>query len=146
MEWFPIVFAVVSLVFAVTLGAFILLSECLDCKKRHRFDVDNDIRSTTQEQIPTEPSTLYARPREATQHDQETSSVPTEENDKSVSIMAWSGVTCVYTGKQGQPDVCVLENCYGSLRQGEVTAIMGPRYVVTGTHRRVKHYFRSCRL
>ena len=132
MEWFPIIFSGVSLFFAASLAIYVLLTECIK-PKNDPLEGDNP-SSVTKEQV-TESSSVF--PRKSVQ-DHQVSEVSGPTKDASlgnetevVSVMAWTGVSCVYSGKQSQDDVCVLDNCYGSLREGQVTAIMGPRYVIS---------------
>jgi hypothetical protein len=49
-------------------------------------------------------------------------------HDSSMNLIAWSNLGCTYTAKKAsQSDATILQNAYGCLKTGELTAIMGPR-------------------
>jgi hypothetical protein len=51
-----------------------------------------------------------------------------DSHDSSMNLMAWSSVSCSYASKKASHrDVTILQNAYGCLNKGELTAIMGPR-------------------
>jgi hypothetical protein len=114
-EWVPLIVSFLLLGVSVAFGMWVLLSEFV-CRNGHPGDEAQPLKLEISENVEAGAS-LESERHVSDFHD-----------SSSMNLMTWSNVGCTYGAKKAsQRDVTTLQNAYGCLKKGELTAIMGPR-------------------
>jgi hypothetical protein len=111
-EWFPLIVSFLLLGVSVTFGIWVLIRE---------FVFRNGPPLDEAQPLQLEISHTFEAGASFVTH-------VSDSHDSSMNLMAWSSVSCSYASKKASHrDVTILQNAYGCLKKGELTAIMGPR-------------------
>jgi hypothetical protein len=114
-EWVPLILSFLLLVVSVAFGMWVLIRE-LVFRNRHPGDEAEPLKLETSDKVEAGASL---------DNEEHVGDFP---GSSSMNLMAWSNVGCTYAAKKAsQRDVTTLQNAYGCLKKGELTAIMGPR-------------------
>jgi hypothetical protein len=112
-EWVPLIVSFLLLGVSIAFGMWVLISE-FTFQKGHP---GNEAQPLKPYETFIAGVSLYNEKHVSEFHD-----------SSSMNLMSWSNVGCTYAAKKAsQRDVTTLQNAYGCLKKGEVTAIMGPR-------------------
>ena len=156
LEWFPLLLSFVALTVSAFFTSWVMLRrnthalslllprtkviEDPDVEAALNFHYDPDEEVFTEENMREDYYKNYKKEVTKTTglDDSETEDTNVDETNvkKATSsrtddvLIAWRNVSCTYPAKRsGQPDQVTLENAHGAMRTGELTALMGPRYV-----------------
>jgi hypothetical protein len=112
-EWVPLIVSFLLMGVSVAFGLWVLFREFV-FRNGHPGDEAQPLKLEISDQV------------EASLDNEE--HVGDFTGSSSMNLMSWSNVGCTYAAKKAsQRDVTTLQNAYGCLKKGELTAIMGPR-------------------
>jgi hypothetical protein len=113
-EWVPLIVSFLFLGVSIVFGIWVILREFV-FRNGHPADEAQPLELEISKTLEAETSFVNDKHVSDFHH-------------SSTNLMSWSNVGCTYAAKKAsQKDVTILQNAYGCLKTGELTAIMGPR-------------------